>query len=57
LWIASPKLNVVPLQFIGHSQIVVWSEGTWNYVLSSADSESPLAQGKDATKEHYDVAA
>jgi hypothetical protein len=57
LWIASPKSNVVPLQFIGHTRIVVWSEGTWNYVLSSADSESPLAQGKDATKEHYDVAA
>lgn len=57
LWIAWPESNVVPLQFIGRTQVVVWSEGTWNYFLSSVNSESPVSRSKDATKEHYDVVA
>jgi len=57
LWIASPKSNVVPLQFMGHTRIVVWSESAWDYFLSSADSEPLEARSKGTTKEHYDVAA
>jgi len=55
LWIASLKSDVMPLQFIGRTQIVVWSESAWDF-LSSADAESPEAGTKGTTKEHYDLA-
>ena len=58
LWIASPKLNVVPVQFVGPASIAIWSEGTWHHILASTpDSESGDVKGKDAAKEHYDAAA
>ena len=58
LWIASPKVNVVPLQFVGPASIAIWSEGTWERFLSSTDdSESRDVKGKDAAKEHHDAAA
>ena len=58
LWIASPKLNIVPPQFVGPGSIAIWSEGTWDRLLSGTDdSESRDVKGKDAAKEHYDAAA
>ena len=58
LWIASPKLKVVPLQFVGPTSIAIWSEGTWDRYLSSTDdSESRDVKGKDAAREYYDAAA
>jgi hypothetical protein len=58
LWIASPKLNVVPLQLVGPASIAIWSEGTWDRILSiTDDSESGDVKDKDAAKEHYDAAA
>ena len=58
LWIASPKLNVVPLQFVGSTWVAIWSEGTWDRILSiTDDSESGDVKDKDAAEEHYDAAA
>ena len=58
LRIASLKLNVVPMQFVGPASIAIWSEGTWDRFLSSTDdSESRDVKGKDAAKEYYDAAA
>jgi hypothetical protein len=58
LWIASPKVNIVPLQFVGPASIAIWSEGTWDRILSITDDlESRDVKGKDAAKEHYDAAA
>ena len=58
LWIASPKLNVVPLQFVGPASIAIWSGGTWHHILASTpDSESRDLTGKSVAKEHYDAAA
>ena len=58
LWIASPKLNVVPVQFVGPASIAIWSEGTWHHILASTpDSESRDLTGKSVAKEHYDAAA
>jgi hypothetical protein len=58
LWIASPKLNVVPVQFVGPASIAIWSEGSWHRILASTpDSESRDLTGKGVAKEHYDAAA
>jgi len=58
LWVASQKLNVVPLQFVGPTWVAIWSEGTWDRFLSSTDdSESRDVKGKDAAREYYDAAA
>ena len=58
LWISSPKVNIVPLQFVGPASIAIWSEDTWDRILSiTDDSESRDVKGKDAAKEHYDAAA
>jgi hypothetical protein len=51
-------VNVVPLQFVGPASIAIWSEGTWDRILSiTDDSESRDVKGKDAAKENYDAAA
>ena len=58
LWVASPKSNVVPLQFVGPTWVAIWSEDTWDRILSiTDDSESRDVKGNDAAKEHYDAAA
>jgi hypothetical protein len=58
LWVASPKLNVAPLQFVGPTSVAIWSESTWDHFLSSTDdSESHDMKGKDAAREYYDAAA
>jgi hypothetical protein len=56
LWIA-PKLIVVPLQFIEHTRIVMWTEGGRDHALSRTDSESLGARTARARKKHHHVAA
>lgn len=56
-WVAWPRLNVMTLQFVAHTRVIVWSDGTWNCLLSSAHSELRLGRSKVATNNHYDMAA
>jgi hypothetical protein len=58
LGIASQKLNVVPVQFIGPASMVIWSEDAWHRILSITDlSKSCDLKSKDAVNEHHDAAA
>ena len=58
LWVASQKLNIVPVQFVGPASMAIWSDGSWHRVLSSKDdSKSRDLEDKGAVNEHYDAAA
>ena len=58
LWMASQKLKVVPVQFVGPASLAIWSEGTWHRVLSTMDdSKSRDLEDKGTLSERYDAAA
>jgi len=48
---ASPKLNIVPLQFVGPMAIVFWSEGTWDRFRSSANASPSIKTPDESTQD------